>query len=275
VRISEVYFPETIAETLELLHANPELQLMAGGTEIVGTQPTRSIALERQVASIVKIKELRKTVRTEQFLELGSCTTLTGLRSLASGTLPEPLYEVIGGIANHGIRNTATIGGNLCCKTRFMDLWPVLACLDAQIELRSMAGTRWAGVSHLCGDDGTPRFPPATLMSRIRIPLFTYNFIFVRSMGGNALPGPDTATFACMANLGRDKIEDFRLVFSGTKAFRLKEHEMSIDGKRHGLKGRELQSMVDFYTEAFASQDWYDQRLFASLAQEAFERLCS
>jgi hypothetical protein len=50
---------------------------------------------------------------------------------------------------------------------------------------------------------------------------------------------------------------------------------MSIDGKRRGLKGRELQSMVDFYIEAFASQDWYDQRLFASLAQEAFERLCS
>jgi CO/xanthine dehydrogenase FAD-binding subunit len=275
VLISEIYFPETIAETLELLRANPELQLMAGGTEIVGTQPTRSISLERQVASIFRIKELRKTVRTEQFLELGSCTTLTGLRALASGTLPEPLYEVIGGIANHGIRNLATIGGNLCCKGRFMDLWPVLTCLDAQIELRSSSGTRWAGVSHLCGEDGSPRFPPATLMSRIRIPLFTYNFIFVRSMGGNALPGPDTATFACMANLGRDKIEDFRLVFAGTKAFRLKEHEMAIDGKRRRLKGKELQALVDYYTEAFSSQNWFDQALFASLTQEAFERLCS
>ncbi|MCE1196369.1 FAD binding domain-containing protein [bacterium] len=275
MRISEVYFPETIAETLELLRANPELQLVAGGTEIVGSQPTRSIALERQVASIVKIKELRKTVRTEQFLELGSCTTLTGLRTLASGTLPEPLYDVIGGIANHGVRNIATLGGNLCCKNRFMDLWPVLACLDAQIELRSAAGARWAGLSHLCGEDGSPSFPPATLMARIRIPLFSYNFIFVRSLGGNALPGPHTATFACMANLGRDKIEDFRLIFAGTKAFRLKEHEMAVDGRRRGMKGREMQSLVDYYTDAFSSQSWYDQRLFASLAQEAFERLCS
>ena len=275
MRISEVYFPETIAETLELLRANSELQLVAGGTEIVGSQPTRSIALERQVASIVKIKELRKTVRTEQFLELGSCTTLTGLRTLAAGTLPEPLYDVIGGIANHGVRNIATLGGNLCCKSRFMDLWPVLACLDAQIELRSAAGARWAGLSHLCGEDGSPRFPPATLMARIRIPLFAYNFIFVRSLGGNALPGPRTATFACMANLGRDKIEDFRLIFAGTKAFRLKEHEMAVDGRRRGMKGKEMQSLVDYYADAFSAQSWYDQRLFAALAQEAFERLCS
>ena len=273
MRISEAYYPSTSAETLELLSENPDSQLMAGGTEIVGSQTSRVIEFPAQVISIAKVKELKKTVRTEQFLELGSCTTLTGLLSLSAGTLPQPLPDVIRSIGNHAIRNLATIGGNLCSRNRFMDLWPLLACMDAQVELRSSSGVRWASVSHLCGEDGTPFFPKATLLARVRIPLYSYNFIFYKKLGSALYPGPQTASFVCIANIDRGKIADFRLAFSGIKAFRLKDREMAITGKKTTSNPREIQAVIDDYMESFSSQDWFDSHLFLSLLEEAFERL--
>lgn len=275
MRISEAYNPSSAAEIIELLRANPEIQLLAGGTEIVGSQTARVIEFPAQVASIARVQELRKTLRTEQFLELGCCTTLTGLLTLTPGTLPQPLPAVIGALANHAIRNIATIGGNLCSRSRFMDLWPFLACMDAQAELRSPTGTRWASVSHLCGEDGNPYFPKATLLARIRIPLYSYNFIFFRKLGPAGIPGPETASFVCLANIDRGKIEDFRLAFAGMKAFRLKDREMSIAGKKTVAAAKEIRAITDCYVEAFAVTDWFDHRLFLSLLEEAFGRLFS
>ncbi len=275
MRISEAYNPSTAAEIVELLRENPEIQLLAGGTGIVGSQASRVIEFPAQVASIARVQELRKTVRTEQFLELGSCTTLTGLLTLTPGTLPQPLPSVIGSLANHAIRNVATIGGNLCSRHRFMDLWPFLACMDAQIELKSPAGTRWASVSHLCGEDGNPSFPKATLLARIRIPLYTYNFSFYKKLGPASIPGPETAVFVCMANIERGKIEDFRLAFAGTKAFRLKDREMSIAGRKTSATAKEIAAIVESYALAFSSTEWFDRRLFLSLLEEAFGRLFS
>lgn len=273
MRISEIYYPASATETVNLLRDNPDMLLLAGGSEIVGSQTSRVIDLPAQVASISKVQELKKTFRTEQFLEIGSCTTLTGLLTLSPGTLPEPLPAVIKSIANHAIRNIATIGGNLCSRKRFMDLWPFLSCMDAQIELRSSSGTRWASLSHLCDETGAPTFPRSTLLSRVRIPLFSYNFLFYRKLGAVVFPGHDTAYFVCMANLGHGKIDDFRLAFAGEKAFRLKEKEMAIAGKKIASGHREIQSLIESYHDAFSLQDFYDRRIFLALLEEAFGRL--
>ena len=273
MRISEVYYPASVAEILDLLRVNPDIQILAGGTEIVGGQASRVLEFPGQVVSIAKVQELRKTTRTEQFLELGCCTTLTGLSTLAPGMLPQPFPLVIDSIANRAVRNLATIGGNLCSHVRFMDLWPFLSCMDAQVELRSPSGTRWASVSHLSGEDGSLQFPKATILSRVRIPLFSYNFIFFRKFNHSLFPDADTATFVCMANVESNKIEDFRLAFAGTRAFRLKDREMAIAGKKTSSSPKEVRAVMEDYRKEFASLDWFDPRLFNSLLEETFGRL--
>ncbi|MCX7026865.1 MAG: FAD binding domain-containing protein [Spirochaetes bacterium] len=275
MRISEIHYPSTIQETVTLLSANPAILLLAGGTEIVGTQTARVIDLADQVACISRISELRKTMRTEQFIELGACTTLTGLLSLSKGILPEPLPSLIHSIANPAVRNSATLGGNLCVKRGFMDLWPLLSCMEAQVELRAESGTRWASVSHLCGADGRPYLPEASLIARIRIPIYSYNFVFLRKLGSSSLPSPDRACFVCLANLSGDKIVDFRLALSGVKAFRLKDLEMTVSGRRRNTGKKEMGAFVAEYEQAFGSPDWFDSRVFSALVEESFERLYS
>ena len=78
-----------------------------------------------------------------------------------------------------------------------------------------------------------------------------------------------------MANIERGKIEDFRLAFAGVQAFRLKDREMAIAGKKTSLASKEIQAIIDDYMNAFERQDWFDRRLFLSLLEEAFERLFS
>ncbi len=273
MRISEVYYPASVAEILDLIRANPDIQILAGGTEIVGEQASRVLEFPGQVACIAKVQELRKTNRTEQFLELGCCTTLTGLSTLAPGMLPRPLPTVINAIANRAVRNLATIGGNLCSRSRCMDLWPFLSCMDAQVELRSPSGTRWASVSHLCGEDGSLQFPKSTILCRVRIPLYSYNFIFFKKLNRSLFPDEDTATFVCMANVESDKIEDFRLAFAGTRAFRLKDREMAVAGKKKSSAPKELRVIMDDYMKEFAFRGWFDPLLFRALLEETFGRL--
>ncbi len=269
MRISEIHYPETIQELVNLLSKSPDIQLLAGGTEIAGSQTSRSLLLSSDVASIAKIRELRKTSRTEQYLEVGACTTLTGLLGLSLGILPESLASVVHGIANHAVRNIATIGGNLCSSVRFMDLWPILTCLDTQAEIRSPGGARRVSLWHFADDEGKPAFPKTSLLTRLRIPLRSYNFAFIRKLGDPGYPTEETALFTCTANVSRSKVEEFRLAFAGIRAFRNRDLELTVSGRKTTLSPKEILTLSDSFKESYSKRAFIDPRLFASLLEEA------
>lgn len=274
MKLSEIHYPATIAELLKLLSETPDLMLLAGGTAIAGAQTSRVFDLPGRVASIARMPELRKTIRSEQYLEVGSCTTLTGLLGLAPGLLPAPLPEVIAGIASHAIRNFATIGGNLCVKQRFMDLWPYLACIDAQIELHSATGSRWASASHLADDHGKPALPQGALLSRIRIPFHTYDFIYKITIGRKGYPSARTAQYVLMANRANGKIDSLRLIYAGERAFRSRDLEQLFAGRKLSSNTREISSFKESYLAEFNRSEVGDPTLFKSLLDESFARLC-
>ncbi len=76
-----------------------------------------------------------------------------------------------------------------------------------------------------------------------------------------------------MANLRHDAIDDFRLVFAGEKAFRLKETEMAIAGKKTASGQKEIRSLIESYIEPFSRLGIFDRRVFLALLEEAFGRL--
>lgn len=271
--ISEIYYPESIGAALKLLREYPDTLLLAGGTGVTGSAHDRALVLPPKVACISRLPELRKTIRTEQFLETGSCTTLTGLLSLAGGSIPEPLPDIIAGIAHRAVRNIATLGGNICAKDRFMDLWPFLACMDTQIEIRSSSDTFWASISHLAGKDGRPSFPEASILSRVRIPHHRLNFIYYRQLGKCFRPGGDMASLVCMADIERNRLNSFRLVYAGEKAYRRKDLEITLEGRRLPVSPREIGEKAADYKEGFAGLGAGDARIFSGLLDDIFERL--
>ncbi len=269
--ISEIHYPATVAEALTLIDEQPDTLLLAGGTEISGAQAARFLQFPPAIACIAKIPELKKTTRTEQFMEFGSCTSLTGLLSLGPDVLPYPLPEAIQSIGNPAIRNIATLGGNLASRRQFMDLWPVLVCMDAQIEIRNKNSSHWANIFYLTDSNNAPFFPDKSILTRVRIPLIEYSNVFYRKIGGQGFPTHETAVFVLMAEIQQNNIESFRLVFSGKKVFRLQEVELSLFGKKISRTSRELAFARQEYIREFSRTGFLPPALFSSLITEAFE----
>ncbi len=271
--ISEIHYPASVNDALALLDEQPETILLAGGTEIAGAQVSRFLQFPQSIACIAKIPELKKTTRTEQFMEFGSCTSLTGLLSLGPGILPHPLAQAIQSIGNPTIRNIATLGGNLASRRQFMDLWPFLVCMDAQVEIRNRTNSHWANLFYLADSSSKPFFPEKSILTRVRIPLVEYSNVFYRKIGGQGFPHHESAVFVCMAEIQQNKIESFRLVFSGTRVFRLQEVELSLFAKKITNNSRELAFARQEYIREFSRSGFLKPAIFSSLVTDAFETL--
>ncbi|MGB4571598.1 MAG: FAD binding domain-containing protein [Rectinemataceae bacterium] len=270
---SEVHYPEEISQVLALLESTPDALIFAGGTGILRDRADRIVELPPTVLCIHKIAELKRVNRTERFLEVGSLVTISALLDLAASGLPEPLPRVASEISVHPIRNMATLGGNLACPDRFMDLWPILACMDASVELRNASGTRWVNLNRLAGPDGKPGFPRATLLTRIRIPLESADFLVAERTGAKGYPAGDSRRFICIANTGRGAIDSFRLAYAGTRFFRNRELEASLTGRKLPLPAKDAELLGGQYIESL-SAEWGETIFeYEALIGSLFRRL--
>lgn len=109
--------PATVEEAVRLL-ADPERHatLIGGGTDLFPNMKRRQVA-PATLISLSDIPELRGIRLDDQ----GSC--IVGASTLVSevegsSTVPPVLAAAAGKVASPQIRNTATVGGNLCLDTR-------------------------------------------------------------------------------------------------------------------------------------------------------------
>ena len=121
-----------------------------------------------------------------------------------------------------------------------MTCFPALACMDAAVELRDAAGARWTGIHSLIDDDDDPVFPPATLLTRIRIPMSPWDATALHRLG-EAYRGDDyPATFAAAARFEKETISELRLVAAGRRIVRDRALELSLIGKRLPLSAKDI-----------------------------------
>jgi CO/xanthine dehydrogenase FAD-binding subunit len=247
---SEIHYPSTVVEVLELMRRNPATLIYAGGTEILRERGGRFVALPPVVAVIEALPELRAVTRTERFIDIGAALTMAEILELKEGTLPEAFVETLRGIATPSIRNLATLGGNLATKRRFMDTWAVLACLDALVELRDGAGSRWVNVNRLIDSEASPSFPAGSLMIRVRLPLEPWSLGVIRKTGNRSWPALDSGIFALLMRIDKGIVASFRMAWAGEKAFRFPDLEGKIVGKRLPLDRNERASLREDYRAA-------------------------
>lgn len=247
---SELFFPETVPELLDLMQHQPEAALYAGGTEILRGQSEPYARLPRELISMGGIQELRQIVLTERFVEIGAAVTMAEILELRENALPELFSLAVRNIGNPAIRSLATMGGNLATRNRFMDTWPALACLDALVELRKASGSRWINVNRLANADGTPDFPQGELLSRVRLPLDRWDFVVLRKVGVKDYPAKETAVFALATRAEKGILSEFRLAFAGENALRLRDIESSMVGRRLPLEPRQITALASAYREA-------------------------
>lgn len=241
---NQVFSPSSWAELFTSWARFPDAIPYAGGTELVLGQGGRNFQLPRNILSLSSIEELGRISRTERYLEIGAMVKLNDILFLGK-MVPECLREAISHVANQHVRNIATIGGNLCCRRRRLDVYPPLVALDARFELRTANGSRWVAAGRFAPLAGEPLFEKQELLSRIRVPLGSWDYTLYRRIGGVGRLGDEGAAFAFIARAEKDILSDVRLAFAGNELVRDRAIENSIIGKGLPLSKRDAGEVAD------------------------------
>jgi CO/xanthine dehydrogenase FAD-binding subunit len=275
VRVSEVFAPSTLLEALAVLRRMPDALVWAGGTEIMRLRVAKRPDLPPTILSVDRIPELRAVGRGDRGVDLGAALTLAELADLREGAVPAALREAARGVATEPVRNLATLGGNILAGGRFMDLFPVLACLDAIGDFRDGGGSRWVSIGRLAGPDLRPSVPRGELLVRVRVPLDPWDLGIVRKIGYPLWPSDDTAVFACLARTGKGTLSEFRAALGGPIFLRDRGVETALLGRRLPLAAEEADEARRAWREAFAAagapEAWIGR--FLAAADEAFDAL--
>jgi xanthine dehydrogenase small subunit len=139
------YRPTTLTEVLELLKQQPNIRLVAGGTD-VALEITTMFKEIPVLLSLEAIAELQVVIETDQHWELGAAVPLEQLHQQVGGriALLEALWPWF---ASKQVRNRATLGGNLGTASPIGDASVVLLALDASVKLVSLGGERLVRLS--------------------------------------------------------------------------------------------------------------------------------
>jgi len=147
VRTFDYLKPTSLGEALELLDKYGDAaRLLAGGTDVMILWKKKVISPEYLV-SLRNIPELN-FIEHDGDLKIGSATTH---RTLEKSSLIRERFPVItDAVTNLGsvqVRNSATIGGNICNAAPSADTAPPLVVLDAEVSVVSKGGERSVPIS--------------------------------------------------------------------------------------------------------------------------------
>ena len=125
-----------------LVQAGPEARILAGGTDLIAWLRDDSIHPDTLI-DIKGVPGLNEISIEGDHLYLGPLVTFTDLLTsdLVAQRLPI-LAEMADTVASHGIRNRATVVGNICSAVPSCDAGPTLLVLDASIGVLGPDGAR-------------------------------------------------------------------------------------------------------------------------------------
>ncbi len=273
---NQVFSPGSLPELFSSWSRFPDAVLFAGGTELVRGQGGLVFRLPRNLIALGRIEELRRFSRTERFLDIGATATLSEILALGK-ILPEALRRAIAETANPQVRNLATIGGNICCPSRRMDTFAPLVALDARLELRTAVSSRWISASRFAPAFGPPLLGANELLTRIRLPLETWDYCVHRRLGTSRWPDDEGAVFSFIARAQKGILSDVRMAFAGKTLVRDREIDNAIIGKSLPLEARMATAFVDRWRTAVAEAQFPSGLLkdrFLNLVEQAVFGLC-
>jgi xanthine dehydrogenase molybdopterin binding subunit/xanthine dehydrogenase small subunit len=160
--------PTAMDEILALLKKYPDGRLVAGATEI-GVDINKKFLSYPLLISTEGVPELTGISSTASEWRVGGAATLTAVEELLGPEYPS-VAKMLRVFASRGIRNRATMGGNLATASPIGDSAPVLLTLDASVVLASAAGERRLSLESFFLGYRKTALKPGELIKEIVIP---------------------------------------------------------------------------------------------------------
>lgn len=127
--------PKTLEEALVLLDKSSDGAPMAGGTDML-VELKQGLRQHQDIISLTDIEDLKVVNEDSDHLFIGSGITHS---EIISSKLINKFHPVIAEAASkvgtEQVRNTGTLGGNLCTGSSCCDTAPVLLAINASVEI--------------------------------------------------------------------------------------------------------------------------------------------
>jgi carbon-monoxide dehydrogenase medium subunit len=134
--------PKSIGEALTILAQSKNAAILAGGTDLVD-MIKENVAQPDVVVDIKGLDALNQIKFENDTLFIGAGVTFSDL--IESKIIKEKypvILEIAKTVASVGIRNRATVVGNICSAVPCMDSGPLLMAYDATVQVVGQKGTR-------------------------------------------------------------------------------------------------------------------------------------
>ncbi len=163
--------PGALEDACSLLAENDEAKALAGGTALI-------YQIKRRLVSPSHLVNL-KTLKTLDYIEHDSrkglrIGALTRLRTIEKSAVIKEKYPWLArcaaGMGSVQMRNSATIGGNLCHGEPAADLPPLLMALGARVMLKGVSGERTVKLENFFIDFYETALRQGEILCEIQVP---------------------------------------------------------------------------------------------------------
>ncbi|MFW5842712.1 MAG: FAD binding domain-containing protein [Spirochaetota bacterium] len=183
----DFHSPQSLEEALDIRSSTGAIPL-AGGTDLLvrhrswtGTLPDihEPVLFVGALSELQGIEEGRDGGR--RTLRVGAGVTYADL--LEDPRVPELVRSSIIELAAPGLRNVATLAGNICNASPAADAVCALYALDASVEVASTEGSRTVGIEEFITGPGRTTLGPDELVVAVNIPLIEGNRVLYQKVG--------------------------------------------------------------------------------------------
>jgi CO/xanthine dehydrogenase FAD-binding subunit len=229
--------PRTLDEAAELLRPG-NVTILAGGTDLMPQSRTGRFHFQPVLMNIRRIAELHGISETDGILHVGALTTVTELiESALVRTRLNALWQACDHFASDQLRNTATIGGNICNASPAGDLLVPLLVFNARVVLASKpnGALTMRSVSLVGFFDGPGRTRRAAneLLVAIEIPMPPASFVSeFYKFGTRPALGIAGISIGLGAVRAQKRLSDVRVAFGAVAPtpIRAPQTEAALDG---------------------------------------------
>lgn len=207
----EYFKPLTIEDAVNLLNENPEKsKIIAGGTDLT-VYLKEDILTPEIIIDIKGIPDFNKIEFNGTKLSIGAGVTFSDIEeSEIIKTNFRVLWEAASTVASVGIRNRATLTGNICSAVPSLDAAPALLLYDTKIQVRSSEEERIIGIEDWFTGPKKTSLNKNEIVKKVILKL------------------PEKQSASCYKKLGRYKGEDLAQVGMGILALENKEYKIAV-----------------------------------------------
>jgi len=203
--------PKTLPQAIAILSRHGKhASVLAGGTDLL-VWLKEGLASPAALVDVKGIRELHKLELKAGALLVGACVTFTELLESATVRKKLPLlWECSHTVASVGVRNRATLVGNICSAVPCLDGAPALLNYEAVVLVRGPKGRRQVSMADWFTGPHKTALRNGELVLGVKIPL------------------PKKKCGACYVKLGRYSGEDLAQVGVGILALTGGEYRVAF-----------------------------------------------